>query len=160
MNHAKPTVRDDDLRLSGGKPTFTVMMCKEIHRGFDDGKPNIHRNKTKIVEMVLMDGSHTLFVARLNSGIIHKLLGGFIEVGSLITIKDHDFIWMWAGNMFESRAMMFVKYFDWEPNVCDSSAHMDPRVQGPKVGMAKASGRTCLTRLLLRRRSSPGRLFP
>ena len=66
-----PTVRNEKLKLVGGHPTFIVLKSKEVCRGFDGGTPS-RKAQVSTFKMVLMDGSFTCFVARLNSGIASK----------------------------------------------------------------------------------------
>lgn len=77
-----------------------------------------------VVEMVLVDGSHTCFVARLNSGIVNTLNGSEPFPGASIEVKDHAFIWLWNEAPVEWRTAVFVKAFEWEHEPCTSS-HKD-----------------------------------
>ena len=112
--HSKPTVRGTDLKPIGGKPNLTVLRTKEVYRGFDGGSPR-SADMVKTYELVLMDGSYCCFVARLNSGIIHKLLSTKIIPGSRITVLDHEFIWLLDDDdIINRRTVMFIKDFKWE----------------------------------------------
>ena len=114
-----PTVRNEKLKLVGGHPTFIVLKSKEVCRGFDGGTPS-RKAQVSTFEMVLMDGSFTCFVARLNSGIVHKLNGDELIPGSNITVLSHDFIWLIHDmDPLVRRVVMFIKAFEWEhpPNI-------------------------------------------
>jgi hypothetical protein len=107
----KPVVRFCSLHQSGGDPSFIVLHFKEVVRGFDSGKNDAH---APVVEMVLMDGSYTCFVGRLNSGVVKKLCKGVLHPGSLLTVKQHDFIWHWAEDeVVRWKTVMLIHDFDW-----------------------------------------------
>ena len=115
-NYSKPTVRDQNLKHIGGKPNFIVLLSKEVHRGFDGGHPR-NCGKAMTFELVLMDGSFTCFVARLNSGIIAKALNGSRLIpGAKVTVLDHEFIWLFndGDDPISKRVVMFIKEFEWE----------------------------------------------
>ena len=107
MHYSKPTVRGPTLRLVGGKPSFIVAKTKEVYRGFDGGSDS-QNSKAKTMEMVLFDGSFTCFVARLNTGVYHKVRDVRLIAGTKITVLDHEFIWMWNESLLETRAVMFI----------------------------------------------------
>ena len=106
-------MRNDNLKLVGGKPSFIVMQSKEVFRGFEGGTPS-RDARARTYDLVLMDGSYSCFAARLNSGIIRKLNGHELGRGAKITVNDHDFIWMWNEDLLETRTVMFIKDFEWE----------------------------------------------
>ena len=116
-NYSKPTVRDQNLKLiGGGKPSFVVLLSKEVHCGFDGGHPH-NCGKAMTFELVPMDGSFTCFVARLNSGLIAKTLNGSCLIpGAKVTVTDHEFIWLFndGDDPISMRVVMFIKDFEWE----------------------------------------------
>lgn len=114
QKHSKPTVRGCNLRVQGGHPEFIILKSKTCLRGCNNGKKNEVESQVPIVEMILMDGSYTCFVARLNSGIVKLLKGNEPFPGASIKVKDHAFIWLWNEQLVEWRTVMFIKDFEWE----------------------------------------------
>lgn len=90
------------------------MWSRTVVRGCDNGKKTEVASHVPVVEFVLMDGSYTCFVARLNSGIVKKLLGSEPLLGSTVTVKDHAFIWPWNKELVEWRTVVFAKDFEHE----------------------------------------------
>jgi hypothetical protein len=126
-NNPKPTIRNDKLRLIPWlKPTFVVMSCKQKERCFKSSDTAI--GGCICYDFVLMDGSKTLFAARLNSGLLRKLLGYTIHPGASITIDDWDMILLQHKDdePMLNRAVMFIKGFSWTPAPSiNSFAHPD-----------------------------------
>ena len=58
-----------------------------------------------------MDGSMTLFYARLNSGVMWKLKGLDLHAGATLEIVDHEFLWLWEDELMEWKAVMLIKEF-------------------------------------------------
>ena len=112
--HSKPTVRSTNLKPIGGNPNFIVLRTKEIFRGFDGGSPR-NADMVKTLEIVLMDGSFTCFVARINTGIMKKLHDTKLIPGCKLTVLDHEFIWLYDfDELIKRRVVMFIKDFEWE----------------------------------------------
>jgi hypothetical protein len=106
-----PIVRNHrTLNQDGGKPDFIVLSFKEVIRGFDSGKKD---SNATVVEMVLMDGSYTCIVARLNSGIVYKLRKNHLLPGSGIRVLDHQFIWHWSSRANHWKGILFITDFEW-----------------------------------------------
>jgi hypothetical protein len=106
-----PMVRKHkNLNHEGGKPEFIVLSFKEIVRGFDSGKKD---SNATVVEMVVMDGSYTCIVARLNSGVVHKLRKNELYPGFGIRVLDHHFIWHWNSRINHWNGILFISDFEW-----------------------------------------------
>lgn len=124
----KPTVRGEDMKLHGGKPTFVLMRIGKHMRNFEDCNDDFN-SKAVVFDLVLMDGSFACFPARLNSGLSHKVKGVKIHPGAKFTVLDHQMIWLKANTQSqEERCMvMLINDFTWrEAPVIDP--HKDPDV--------------------------------
>jgi hypothetical protein len=68
-------------------------------------------------EFVLMDGSKTVFVARLNSGLTKQIHGYNVLLGASLTVTDHDIIPLIHSQIepMLNRIIMFIKGFTWTP---------------------------------------------
>jgi hypothetical protein len=123
-NNANPTVRDDDLQLVGGYTTFVVLRTRKVERGFDGGTPK-HKSGAFVYNLVLMDGSNTVFAARLNSGLTARMAEiTQHNAGSTITVKKKHFVWMEEVHHLNPRGIMTIDNFDWH----DAPSQLEPAV--------------------------------
>lgn len=126
-NNPKPTIRNDKLRLVPRmKPTFVVMSCKQKERSFKSSESLV--GTCVCYDFVLMDGSKTLFAARLNSGLSKKLHGYTVYPGASLTVEDWDIIQLRHDEEepMLNRLVMFIKGFSWTPAPSvNSFAHPD-----------------------------------
>lgn len=90
--------------------------------------------------MALMDGSDTLFAARFNSGVVHKLNGEFLGPGDSVTVKDHEFIWVHEENMSQLQTVVFIQDFErsgaphpTQPEALEAQSLAMPRLQQRQV---------------------------
>jgi hypothetical protein len=116
QNNPKPTVRNDNLRLESGlKPTFVVMACERKERCYA-GSNNLVGSSV-CYDFVLMDGSKTVFAARLNSGLSKQLHGYSVLPGASLTVTDWDMIPLRhdPDEAIMNRLVMFIKGFTWTP---------------------------------------------
>jgi hypothetical protein len=113
-DNPKPTVRNDRLRLVPRlHPTFVVMSCQVKERCFKSSEAS---NGTCVCyDFVLMDGSKTLFSARLNSGLSKQLHRYNVFPGASMTITDYDIIPLCheEDEPIVNRMVMFIKGFSW-----------------------------------------------
>lgn len=54
-------------------------------------------------------------ISHLNSGLSKELEHIAVMPGASFVVKDHDFIWMWNELFLESRCVMFIKDFEYQP---------------------------------------------
>jgi hypothetical protein len=71
--------------------------------------------QSECYDFVLMDGSKTIFVARLNSGLSKQICGYNILPGASITVLEWDFIELRHCDVepIMNRVVMFIKSFTW-----------------------------------------------
>jgi hypothetical protein len=113
-NNPHPTIRNDKLRLIPRlKPTFVVMSCHKKERCFKSSDTKV--GIADCYDFVLMDGSKTLFAARLNSGLTKQIHGYNILPGASITVLDWDIIPLCHSEVepIMNRMVMFIKAFTW-----------------------------------------------
>jgi hypothetical protein len=112
----KPTVlvRNDKLRLVPKlHPTFVVMSVQVKERCFKSSEAS---NGMRVCyDFVLIDGSKTLFSARLNSGLSKQLHGYNVLPGAAMTVSDYNIIPLQheKEQPIENRLVMFIKGFMW-----------------------------------------------